>query len=288
MAMATATTGTLFIRTPLFRSISLATKPHSFHLKASAMEGREIKEEENVGGTEKKKIFVAGATGSTGKRIVEQLLAKGFAVKAGVRDVDKAKSTFPGANPNLQIVKADVTEGSTKLAEAISDDSEAVICATGFRRSWDLLAPWKVDNYGTVNLVEACRKQNVNRFILISSILVNGAAMGQLFNPAYIILNVFGLVLVAKLQAEQYIRKSGINYTIIRPGGLRNDPPKGNIVMEPEDTLYEGSISRDQVAEVAVDALLHPESHYKVVEIVARIEAPKRSFEELFGSIKQR
>ncbi|KAL2484337.1 Uncharacterized protein Fot_45781 [Forsythia ovata] len=252
------------------------------------MERSEITEEEQLGTPEKKKIFVAGATGSTGKRIVEQLLAKGFSVKAGVRDIDKAKTTFPGNNPNLQFVKADVTEGSTKLADAISDDSEAVICATGFRPSWDLFTPWKVDNFGTVNLVDACRKCGVNRFILISSILVNGAAMGQLLNPAYIFLNLFGLTLVAKLQAEQYIRKSGINYTIIRPGGLRNDPPKGNIVMEPEDTLYEGSISRDQVAEVAVEALLHPESYYKVVEIVARTEAPKRSFEELFSSIKQR
>uniref|UniRef100_M1AF27 3-beta hydroxysteroid dehydrogenase/isomerase n=1 Tax=Solanum tuberosum TaxID=4113 RepID=M1AF27_SOLTU len=61
--------------------------------------------------------------------------------------------------------------------------------------------------------------------------------MGQLFNPVYIILNVMGLVLVAKLQAERYIRKSGINYTIIRPGGLKNDPPQGNIVMQPEVTL---------------------------------------------------
>ncbi|GFP95329.1 uncharacterized protein at2g34460 chloroplastic [Phtheirospermum japonicum] len=251
------------------------------------MEWSEIKEEENEGLSEKKKIFIAGATGSTGKRIVDQLLAKGFAVKAGVRDVDRAKLTFPANNTHLQIVKADVTEGSTKLADAISNDSDAVICATGFRPSWDLLAPWKVDNFGTVNLVEACRKQNVKRFILISSILVNGAAMGQLFNPAYIFLNVFGLTLVAKLQAEQYIRKSGINYTIIRPGGLKNDPPKGNIVKEPEDTLYEGSISRE-VAEVAVEALLCPESNYKVVEIVARTEAPKRSFGELFGSIKQK
>ncbi|KAL3851468.1 hypothetical protein ACJIZ3_013350 [Penstemon smallii] len=291
MAMATVTSTSLFSRTSLFRSFSITTtKPHSYHLKASAMEPvSEIREEGNdEGASVKKKIFVAGATGSTGKRIVEQLLAKGFAVKAGVRDVDKAKSTFPGNNPNLQIVKADVTEGSSKLSEAISDDSEAVICATGFRRSWDLLAPWKVDNFGTVNLVEACRERGVNRFVLISSILVNGASMGQLFNPAYVFLNLLGLTLIAKLQAEQHIRKSGINYTIIRPGGLKNDPPKGNIVMEPEDTLSEGSISRDQVAEVAVEALLHPESSYKVVEIVARTEAPKRSFEELFGSIKQR
>ncbi|KAH6790230.1 Rossmann-fold superfamily protein [Perilla frutescens var. frutescens] len=288
MAAATAAAAGLFLRTSLTHSFSLTARPHSFFVKASTMEGSEIKEEASDRVSERRTIFVAGATGSTGKRIVEQLLAKGFAVKAGVRDLEKAKSTFPGNNPDLQIVKADVTEGAAKLAEAISDDSDAVICATGFRPSWDLFAPWKVDNLGTVNLVEACRKQNVNRFILVSSILVNGAAMGQLLNPAYILLNVFGLTLVAKLQAEQYIRKSGINYTIIRPGGLRNDPPKGNIVMEPEDTLYEGSISRDQVAEVAVEALLHDESSYKVVEIVARTEAPKRSFEELFGSIKQK
>lgn len=71
------------------------------------MQGSEItedmtaKSEENVN---KKKIFVAGATGSTGKRIVDQLLAKGFAVKAGVRDLDKAKTSLSKDNPDLQIV----------------------------------------------------------------------------------------------------------------------------------------------------------------------------------------
>ncbi|XVE51593.1 hypothetical protein DITRI_Ditri02bG0053900 [Diplodiscus trichospermus] len=248
----------------------------------------EVAERRGTNMNVKKKIFVAGATGNTGKRVVEQLLAKGFSVKAGVRDLDKAKTLLSKDNPALQIVQADVTEGSAKLAEAIGDDSEAVICATGFRPGWDLFAPWKVDNFGTVNLVEACRQRSVSRFILISSILVNGAAMGQLFNPAYIFLNVFGLTLVAKLQAEQYIRKSGINYTIIRPGGLRNEPPTGNVVIEPEDTLYEGTISRDQVAEVAVESLVHPESSFKVVEIVSRTDAPKRSYKDLFGSIKHR
>ncbi|KAL5989987.1 hypothetical protein ACLOJK_010883 [Asimina triloba] len=300
-------------------------------------DGIEAAEDEKAETSGKKKVFVAGATGRTGRKIVEQLLSKGFSVRAGVINLEKAKDSLPG-DSNVEIVKADVTEGSTKLAEAIGD-AEAVICSTGFRFSWDLFAPWKnqtvlldvdlmanpgnslarqsrataspaiylcnfcfgtsnksaflrgvntVDNFGTVNLVDACQKTGVNRFILISSILVNGAAMGQILNPAYIVLNVFGLTLIAKLQAEKYIRRSGINYTIIRPGGLRNDPPNGNIVMEPEDALYEGSISRDQVAEVAVEALLHPESHYKVVEIVSRAEAPKRSFEELFGAIEQK
>ncbi|KAJ8762084.1 hypothetical protein K2173_006748 [Erythroxylum novogranatense] len=271
-----------------FSSVSLSStaKPNFSSIKMEVSEITEEAEARVDMRQKKKKIFVAGATGKTGKRIVEQLLAKGFQVKAGVRDLEKAKSTFTKDNPSLEFVKTDVTEGSMKLAEAIGSDSEAVICATGFRPGWDLFAPWKVDYYGTINLVEACRKLGVNRFILISSILVNGAAMGQILNPAYIFLNVFGLTLIAKLQAEQYIRKSGINYTIVRPGGLRNDPPTGNLVMEAEDTLYEGSISRDLVAEVAVEALLLPESSYKVVEIISRSEAPKRTYEDLFGSIK--
>ncbi|XP_050232463.1 uncharacterized protein At2g34460, chloroplastic [Mercurialis annua] len=272
-------------------SISSTTKPKSTSKIMAVNEGiTEVKVDDNNNNNNnsKKKIFVAGATGSTGKRIVEQLLAKGFEVKAGVRDLEKAKAGFSKDNPSLQFVKFDVTEGSAKLGDAIGDDSEAVICATGFRPGWDLFTPWKVDNFGTVNLVDACRKKGVNRFILISSILVNGAAMGQIFNPAYIFLNVFGLTLIAKLQAEHYIRKSGINYTIIRPGGLKNDPPSGNVVMEPEDTLYEGSISRDLVAEVAVESLVHPESFYKVVEIVSRADAPKRTYKDLFASIKQK
>lgn len=59
---------------------------------------------EKIDASPKKKFFVAGATGSTGKRIVDQLLARGFTVKAGVRDLEKAKSTFSRDDPSLQIV----------------------------------------------------------------------------------------------------------------------------------------------------------------------------------------
>ncbi|KAL6909684.1 hypothetical protein ACP4OV_001343 [Aristida adscensionis] len=231
-------------------------------------------------------VFVAGSTGRTGRRVVEKLLARGFGVVAGTTDVGRARGSLP-QDPKLQLVRADVTEGADKLAEAVRG-VDAVVCATGFRRSLDPFAPWKVDNFGTVNLVEACRKAGITRFILVSSILVNGAAMGQLLNPAYIVLNLLGLTLVAKLQAEKHIKRSGINYTIVRPGGLTDQPPTGNIVMEPEDTLYSGSISRDQVAEVTVEALLCPESDYKVVEIIARADAPNRPLKDMFAAIRQK
>jgi len=97
---------------------------------------------------------------------------------------------------------------------------------------------WQVDKIGTCNMVDACQKSGVKRLVLVSSILTNGAAIGKLFNPIYILLNIFGLTLVAKLQAEKYIRQSGIDYTIIRPGGLKNDPPSGNAVLGKEVRGY--------------------------------------------------
>lgn len=230
------------------------------------------------------RVFVAGASGNTGKRIVKELVARGFKVRAGVRDLASATKILP-ADGNVELVQADVTESADKLATAIGN-VETVICATGFRRSLDFWAPWKVDNFGTVHLIDACKKMGVKRFILVSSILVNGAAMGQVLNPAYVVLNLLGLTLIAKLQAEKYVRQSGVNYTIIRPGGLTNEPPNGNIVMAPEDTLYEGSISRDSVAHIAVEALRYPEASYKVVEIVSRLDAPIRPTQELFAAIK--
>ena len=54
-----------------------------------------------------------------------------------------------------------------------------------------------------------------------------------------------------------------------------------------QDTLYSGSISRDQVADVAVEALLCQESSYKVVEIIARPDAPNRPLQDMFAAIKQ-
>lgn len=53
---------------------------------------------------------------------------------------------------------------------------------------------------GNCNLVDAAKQKGISRFVLMSSLLTNGAAVGQRFNPGYIILNLFGNVLVQKLE----------------------------------------------------------------------------------------
>lgn len=55
----------------------------------------------------------------------------------------------------------------------------------------------------------------------------------------------------------------------------------------PQDTLFGGSISRDLVAEVAVESLFYLEASYKIVEIIESVDAPKKSFKDIFASIPE-
>ena len=68
-----------------------------------------------------------------------------------------------------------------------------------------------------------------------------------------------------KLVAENYLKKSGIDYTIVRPGGLKAKPPTGALKISGEDTLNSGEISRDLVADVTVASLTDKKASNKVL-----------------------
>jgi uncharacterized protein YbjT (DUF2867 family) len=217
------------------------------------------------------KALVVGATGETGRRIVQQLTAQNIAVRALVRDRTRSQEILPAST---EIVVGDVLEPKT-LTAAIADCT-VIFCATGAKPSLNPFGPYQVDFEGTKNLVDAAKAYQIKHFVLVSSLCTS-----QFFHP----LNLFWLILVWKQQAEQYLQRSGLTYTIVRPGGLKNTEERPPIVMSSADTLFEGSISRDQVAQVCVEALSYPSAQNKIVEIVARPEATEQSFSELFAGV---
>ncbi|OKH22710.1 NAD(P)H-binding protein [Chroogloeocystis siderophila] len=217
------------------------------------------------------KAFVAGATGETGRRIVQELVQRNIPVRALVRNIDSAKAILPA---EAELVVGDVLQPDT-LRAAIGD-STVLLCATGAKPSFDPTGPYKVDYEGTKNLVDIAKTKGIEHFVFVSSLCTS-----QLFHP----LNLFWLILVWKKQAEEYLQKSGLTYTIVRPGGLKNDDNSNPVVMSAADTLFDGSIPRTKVAQVCVEALFNPESRNKIVEIVAKPEASAKSFQELFASV---
>ena len=217
------------------------------------------------------KILVAGATGQTGRHIVRQLIDKNVPVKALVRDLEKAKAILP---PSAELILGDVLNPAA--FEQHLSDCNVLICATGASPSLNPTGPYQVDYQGTKNLVDLAKNNNIEHFVLVTSLCVS-----KFFHP----LNLFWLVLYWKKQAEAYVQASGINYTIVRPGGLKNEDNSEPIVMEGSDTLFDGSIPRPKVAQACVEALFQPAAKSKIVEIVTNPEAESKTWEQLFSNI---
>ena len=217
------------------------------------------------------KAFVAGAAGQTGRRIVNTLVDRQIPVRAMVRDIEKARQILPS---QVELVLGDVLK-PVGLAEAIGD-STVILSATGAAPSFDPTGPYKVDFEGTKNLVNAAKAKDVQQFVMVSSLCTS-----QLFHP----LNLFWLILVWKKQAEEYLQQSGLTYTIVRPGGLKNEDNDDAIVALGADTLKDGSIPRTKVAQVCVEALFQPQAKNKIIEVIAKPDAPIVTFDRLFEGI---
>jgi uncharacterized protein YbjT (DUF2867 family) len=119
------------------------------------------------------------------------------------------------------------------------------------------------DYPGNKNLIDAAVKAGVKKFILVSSIGA-GNSIGALSEQALAALKE---ILVEKDKAEQYLMASGLTYTIIRPGGLKSEPPTGNGVLT-EDPGVVGSIHRADVAQLVVQALNSERANNKVLSAI--------------------
>jgi uncharacterized protein YbjT (DUF2867 family) len=241
-------------------------------LKQSLIESRLSKVEESLNKlTLIMKAFVAGATGETGRRIVQELVSRQIPVRALVRNLSLAQEILPAT---VEMVPGDLAQPDT--IKAAMQGCSVVLCATGARPSWDMTGPYSVDYEGTKRLVDLAKAQGIEHFVLVSSLCVS-----QLFHP----LNLFWLILLWKKWAEDYLRQSGLSYTIVRPGGLRNEESSDPLLLSAADTLFEGSVPRSKVAQVCVEALLSSAARNKIVEVIAQADAPSQPLEAWFANL---
>jgi uncharacterized protein YbjT (DUF2867 family) len=227
-----------------------------------------------------KNVVVAGATGQTGSRVYERLLQQNFIVTGGVRNVAKASKSLKGDLQELDVV----VDSLESLASTLQG-AEGLVIAVGFNPGKNLLrmsaAAHEVDNVGTIKLIDAAKKAGVKKVVLVSSILTDGRTWGQEDSPGFVATNAFGGALDEKLVAEKYLRQSGLDYTIIRPGGLKGKAPTGALSVNAENTLNSGEISRDLVADVCVASLTDAKATNKVLEIIEDEGVPPKVFNGL-------
>jgi uncharacterized protein YbjT (DUF2867 family) len=144
------------------------------------------------------KVYLTGATGFVGKHMLERLLAEGHAVRAAVRDPQKASLA---KRAKIEFVAGDIVEG-TGLDQGMQG-CDAVIHLVGIIVEKGTNTFERVHHLGTRNVVEAAKRTGIKRFVHMSALGVraNGVAPYQ----------------TTKWKGEEEVRQSGITFCILRP-----------------------------------------------------------------------
>jgi len=207
-------------------------------------------------------IAISGASGKTGYRIAEEVLAAGDQPRLLLRP----GSVIP---PTLRDCDRHRLDLNDALAlDAALRGADALVIATGARPSVDLTGPLRVDAWGVQRQVESCTRLGLQRVVLVSSLCA-----GRWQHP----LNLFGLILVWKRVGERALESSGLDWTVIRPGGLseREDGlDREGIRWSGPDTQESDAIPRRLVARCCLEALNTPASIGRILEVTSAPELP--------------
>ncbi|MEL7333891.1 MAG: SDR family oxidoreductase [Cyanobacteria bacterium J06560_2] len=188
-------------------------------------------------------VFLAGASRGVGREVAKQLVVNGHQVLALLRS-DQAKADLEAMG--VSIVKGDAMDPEAMNKIMQDYPVEAVISTIGGLP--DEGAP-RADFLGNKNLIDAAAAK-AQQFILISSI---GSGNSYRALPPNV-LEVLGPLLKEKAQAEEHLSKSGVPYTVIRPGGLVSESATGKEVLTADPTVA-GSIPRAGLATLIVQCL---------------------------------
>ncbi|MBN9389356.1 MAG: SDR family oxidoreductase [Chloroflexi bacterium] len=221
-------------------------------------------------------FLVVGASGQTGRRVVKSLLAKGLGVRAFVRSQAKVVELqdYLGLDEipadNLEFVVGDPLDQPQLLGATVG--VKAVLTNLGGGINTTTEEREAIEHYYLVKLTQAAAQNGVGQVVLCSSMgTETPAAIPRLAK-----------ILEAKRRGEIILEKSGLDYTIVRPGGLHNNPG-GEPVSLARHLPGFGAISRDDVAEVMVQAVLQPAARNRIVEIINDGSGLKASSPDLFS-----
>ena len=189
-------------------------------------------------------VLVFGGTRGVGLATVRHLRESGEAVTVMVRKTSDL--TALNAIDGVSTTVGDALVMEEVTAAFASGEFEAVVSTLG----GTLEAGVSVDSVGNIHAIDGAKATGVDRFILITSI---GAGDSRAGSPSGM-LRVLGPVLVEKEKAERHLIDSGLTWTIMRPGVLKDKPATGRGILT-QDTSALGMINRAELARLIVESI---------------------------------
>jgi uncharacterized protein YbjT (DUF2867 family) len=199
-------------------------------------------------------VVIAGGHGQIALRLARLLSTRGERVRSLIRNPDHAADVeAAGAEP----VVFDLEDGSAEDLADIVRGADAVVFAAGAGPGSGPERKRTVDLGAAVKLIEAARSAGVRRYAMVSSIGADDpAAGGEAMRP----------YLEAKAAADAALVDSGLDYTIVRPGRLTNDPGTSKVTAGPG--VARDDVTRDDVAGALVAVLDEPQTIGKTFVVV--------------------
>lgn len=189
------------------------------------------------------RMALFGATGGTGQQVLAQALAQGHEVRALVRDPAKL-APQPGCTPVVGTVL------DPAAVRACVTGTEAVVCVLGTRRGE---AP--VEDVATACILEAMEELGPRRIVLVTSLGVGDSRDQVPWWFKLLMRTALKATMAAKAAQEARVRASGLDWTLIRPGGLTDGARTGTYRCGVDPSLKAGRISRADVAEFVLKQL---------------------------------
>jgi uncharacterized protein YbjT (DUF2867 family) len=202
-------------------------------------------------------VLVFGGTRGTGLETVKAIKAAGGEAVVFVRPTsDASELTALG----VATVTGDALNPADVARAFEARKFAAVVSSLGGRRGEP-----RPDFEGTKNIADAAKAAGVSRIVIVTAIGTGDSAPAVSAET----MKVLGPVYAEKVKGEDYVKASGLTYTIIRPGGLTNDPPTGNGLLT-EDKTIGGDITRADLGKLVADAIGDPAAYNKVFSAVDR------------------
>ena len=192
-------------------------------------------------------ILVAGANGTTGKKIVHLLKESQYFNPIAM--VRKPEQVEQFKNNGIDTVLGDLEKDISHTIKGV----DKVIFAAGSGGKKVV----EVDQEGAKKLVDISVKSQINKFVMLSSLGADKPESGGDLED----------YLKAKQNADAYLKASSLKYSIVRPGSLTNNEGVGQIELS-KSLNKRGSISRDDVAQTLVKSLEDDVAVNKVYEII--------------------
>ncbi len=161
------------------------------------------------------KLGIFGATGGTGRSLVEQALACGHIVTVLVRN----PATFPVQHDHLTVLQGDVLDLARVEAAVVGQD--AILSALGTNQK----GPVSVCTDGIQNILAAMTQYSVRRLLVVSAYGATESHHRNLYN--LLLWTSLKEKMVDKERMEKVIMQSDVDWTLVRPSSLTNGSRRG-------------------------------------------------------------